>query len=32
LLKQIQLPSKKPTYIKDLINGKHLFEINTFFI
>lgn len=27
LLKQIQLPSKKPILIKDLINGKHLFKL-----
>jgi methionyl-tRNA formyltransferase len=27
---KIQLPSKKPTLIRDLINGKHPFGINTF--
>jgi methionyl-tRNA formyltransferase len=26
---KLQLPSKKPTLIKDLINGKHPFKINT---
>jgi methionyl-tRNA formyltransferase len=32
LLKQIQLPSKKPLFIKELINGKHFFKIGSFFL
>ena len=32
LLEQIQLPSKTPIFIKDLINGKHLFKIGAFFL
>lgn len=31
LLEQIQLPSKKPIYIKELINGNHIFKVGSFF-
>jgi methionyl-tRNA formyltransferase len=28
LLTRIQLPSKQPIYIKELVNGRHLFKVN----
>jgi methionyl-tRNA formyltransferase len=28
---KLQLPSKKPMLVKDLINGNHPFKLNTYF-
>jgi methionyl-tRNA formyltransferase len=31
LLEKIQLPSKNPVSVKDLVNGNHIFKVNTKF-